>query len=198
MFDSRRIGLAFVICAASACSYAQTSLPTQCLKSFPVKDKPFSSGQQTMSCVQTELRRGELFVKINSLGETGEIDGATLAKDLAAVEARLAKEEASNNWVGLTGAITGNFLATIGLSACLETAGAGCAVTAVGKILAIVGVIDSATSESDKASSASSLRKEIESIRKKNQGKKSSSKALRDRMVSDFTQLCDEVQKQCL
>lgn len=187
--------LALFWCASS---FAQAGLPKQCLQSFNVKDKPLVFAAANTSCRTAEARRGELFTKINSLADTGEIDGAGLSKDLAALESKLEKEQNSKNWVGLTGAVTGNALATIGLATCLETSGAGCALAVVGKVLAIVGVIDSATSESDKSAFATSLRKEIEAIRKKNQDKKSPAKQLRERLISDFTQLCDQVQKQCL
>ena len=73
-----------------------------------------------------------------------------------------------------------------------------CAAAAVGKILSLVGLIDSSQSEADKAKFAGELRNEIAAKRKAIQNKKSPAKALRDRMVSEFTQLCSDVQKQCL
>lgn len=179
--------------------YAQAEdLPARCLKSFNVQDKSFSTGTATMSCKLTEIRRGELFEKVNSMSETGEIDGKVVAKELANWEARLEKEEKSKNWVGLSSAISGNFLATVGLSSCLPGSVAGCAIAAVGKILSIVGVIDSAQSEADKIKFTGELRKDIAAKRKEIENKKSPAKALRDRMIKDFTQMCDDVQKQCV
>lgn len=180
-------------------SYAQAAdLPAQCLKSFKVQDKSFTTGKATMSCKLTEIRRGELFEKINAMSETGEIDGNAVAKELASAEARLEKEEKNKNWVGLSAAISGNFLATIGLSSCLPGNAAGCAVAAVGKVLSIVGMIDSGKSEADKIKFTADLRKDIAAIRKAIENKKSPAKALRDRMIAEFTQMCDDVQKQCL
>lgn len=129
---------------------------------------------------------------------TGEIDGKDLARQIAALEQKLEKEEKDKNWTGLAGAVTGNFLATVGLSSCLETAGGGCAVAAIGKVLAIVGVIDSASSEAEKTKKAAELRKELGSLRASVESKKSSAKALRDQLVKEFTQLCEDVQKHCL
>lgn len=177
---------------------AQSELPPHCLQSFSIKDKSLVIGAATMSCRTAELRREDLFRTISKLKATGEIDGAVLAKDLASIEAKLKAEQGSKNWLGLTGAVTGNFLATLGLTACLETGGAGCALAAVGKILSLVGVIDSATSEADKASNAAALRNAIADIRKRNENKKSEAKAMRDRQVAEFTRMCTEVQKQCL
>lgn len=173
-------------------------LPAQCMKSFKVQKKGFTTGTATMSCELTEIRRGELFEKINAMSETGEIDGNALAKELASWDVRLEKEEKSKNWVGLSAAISGNFLATIGLSSCLPGNVAGCAVAGVGKILSVVGVIDSANSEADKIKFTAELRKDVAAIRKAIENKKSPAKALRDRMIAEFTQLCDDVQKQCL
>ena len=53
-------------------------------------------------------------------------------------------------------------------------------------------------SETDKIKFTAELRKDVAAIRKAIENKKSPAKALRDRMIAEFTQLCDDVQKQCL
>jgi hypothetical protein len=182
----------------SITAHAQvTKLPAACMKSFDVKDKAFSSGNATMSCRLTEIRRGELFAAIDGLEDAGEIDGNDLSKRLSAIEATLKKQEDEKNWVGIGGAVTGNALATIGLSACFAGP-AGCGLAVVGKVLALVGVVDAAQSEAEKSKAASQLRADLAKLRASVAGKKTKTKAVRDRLIVDFARLCDDVKKYCL
>jgi hypothetical protein len=138
------LGIAIVF---SASGVVAGDIPGSCLVTFNVKDKTFSSGITTMNCRVLEGRRIVLFNEINALPNSGSIDGTNIANRLDQLEKSLKDLESAGNWTGIATTVSGNFLATLGLSACLETAGAGCAVAVVGKLLSLVDIIDSAVSD---------------------------------------------------
>ncbi|MCL4820998.1 MAG: hypothetical protein KJ067_17810 [Vicinamibacteria bacterium] len=172
-------------------------LPAHCLQSFDVKDRGFTTGPATMSCRLLEERRRELFAQINGIKSAGDIDGAELSKQIDALATMLEEEQSKSNWVGLASAITGNALATVGLAACIETAAVGCAVALVGKAMAVVDVIDSAN-EADKAKRSTEYIVRLRALSVSVKTRKSQAKALRDRLVQEFTQACIDVKTQCL
>lgn len=173
-------------------------IPQSCMVTFNVKNESFSTANVTMSCRLLEARRDELSRKILTTPETGEINGAVVAQQLDALEAKLKQQQDAKNWLGLGTAITGNALATIGLGTCMETLGGGCVVAGVGKVLAIYSVIDTAASESEKTQKANEMRAEIAAIRASIAAKKSPAKAIRDQMIVDATAMCQAVKDSCL
>ncbi len=173
-------------------------LPLACLKTLNVQSRGYELSGQTVSCRLTELRRAHLFSAINSLPETGEIDGQVLAQELLRLEAILANSTQRRDWGSLANAFTGNTLASIGLASCIGPMVPECALAALGKVLSLLGMIDAVNSEAERIEMAGSLQKAIARIRLENQDKKTSSKMLKDRLISEFGMLCNEVRKYCL
>ena len=173
-------------------------IPGSCLVSFNVKNASFTTGTTTMSCVLLETRRAALFQQINALPGSGVVDGAELAKRLAEVEATLKKAEGDVNWTALSIGLTGNVVATIGLSACVETAGGGCAMAIISKVLSLAGIIDSAVSDSAKISETAAVRSELASIRQKIASISAPADDLRAQLVKDFTEMCSDVKAYCM
>lgn len=184
--------LGFVVSTQAA------DISPSCLASFNVKDKTFETGNATMSCRLLEARRESLFMEINKLPVVGSIDGDELAGKLGSIEARLKELEGKADWVEMSLSVSGNALATIGLGACLETAGAGCALAIVGKVMSFVGIINSAVSSSEKATASAKLRAEIQAIQQKIKGKKPQALGVRSGLVSEFNGLCEAVKQKCL
>jgi hypothetical protein len=175
------------------------SLPESCKASFNVKNKSFSTGNATMSCRLVEARRVEMTTRILETPDTGEIDGAAVAKKLDQLDAEIKKQQDAKNWLGLGNTVTGVTLATIGLGACLTPpVGAGCALAAVGKLMAMHSLFDAASSENDKAKQAAAMRAHIASIRTAVVGKKSEAKRVRDALINDASAMCMAVKNNCL
>lgn len=187
------LSIAVAVSAASA-----QEVPGSCLVSFNVKDTSFSTGNATMSCRLVEARRVDLTQSILALPATGEVDGDEVARKLDALEAVIQKQAQERNWLGVGEAITGNALATIGLSACMESGGLGCMVAGIGKLMSIHAVYDAAKTDADKQKYANQLRGYVASLRKDVAGKKSKAKAERDRLVTEARALCTIVEKNCL
>jgi len=173
-------------------------IPPSCMVTFNVKNTGFTSGNATLSCVAVEKRRLELFQRVNALPESGNVDGNELAGRLAKLEAELKKQEETTDWKGMATTISGNFTATLGLAACLETFGAGCAVAVAAKAWALYDVIDSAASDAKKKAEATRMRAEIAAIRQKISTNVKPAGQLRNQLVADFIGLCNDVQKYCL
>lgn len=173
-------------------------IPSDCMVTFNVKDKNFTTGNATMSCRLFESKRDDLSRQILATPDTGEIDGAIVGKQLDGIETTLKEDENAGNWVGFGAAITGNVLATIALGACLETLDMNCVMAGISKILSIYSVIDAGDSEAQKTKKAEQVHGEIQAIRQGIAGKKSKAKAIRDQMILDATQMCRIVQAQCL
>lgn len=192
-----RVFWALLVGLASLSAQAVDILPT-CMVSFNVKDKGFTDGQSTMSCRLVEARRVDLSKQILATKDTGEIDGAALAKQLDSLDSEIKKQQAAKNWIGLSSAVTGSALATIGLGACLETAGVGCLLAGVGKFMALHSLYDASSTDNDKAKQASAMRAAIADIRKGVVGKKSEAKTIRDRMIADANAMCTAVKDNCL
>ncbi len=195
-FLVRFLGVLFVG-ATSFASQAQDIVPS-CMVTFNVKNKGFINGNATMSCQLVEARRVEMSQQILATQGTGEIDGAVVGKKLDLLEADIKKQQDTKNWLSLGNAITGNTLATIGLGACLESGGAGCALAVVGKFMALYSIYDAASSENDKVQQANAMRTAISDVRKSVVGKKSQAKTIRDRMIEDANALCKAVKDNCL
>jgi hypothetical protein len=169
-----------------------------CLASFNVQDKAFSTGAATMSCSLLEKRRQDLFKAVSQLPSSGSLDGPQLAKQLESLEGALKKAETETNWSGWAIALSGNTLATLGLASCLETAGGGCAVAAVGKALAVAGIIDSAVDSSKKQEASAKLRADIAKLRQQVAAKKPDASKARDALIAEFNGLCSSVRQHCL
>lgn len=189
-----------VLLLSGPVSMAQAqSVPQSCMASLNVKSKSFDTGKATMSCRLMESRRVEMTMQILATPDTGEIDGAVVAKKLDQLDVDIKKQQDSKNWLGLANAVTGNSLATMGLGACLVPhVGAGCAMAAIGKFMSLHSLFDAASSESDKAKQAAAMRAQIASIRADVLGKKSKSKSLRDSMISDANAMCTAIKDNCL
>ncbi|RDK05374.1 hypothetical protein [Cupriavidus lacunae] len=169
-----------------------------CMVSYNVRNRDVITGVIRMNCVDLEARRLELFKRINAIPPDKQIDPADLTKQLTALEDKLKQSEASANWIDAANNITGNMLATLGLAACAETAGAGCAVAVVGKVLSVVGLVRGAMSEADKARESAQVRAEIAKVRQGLQRIQPSSAVVRQRLVDEFNSLCTNVKQQCL
>lgn len=126
------------------------------------------------------------------------MNGTDIANRLGQLEQRLKKLESEANWTGLATSVSGNFLATLGLAACLETAGTGCAIAVVGKLVSLVDIVDSAVSDAQKAKETANVRGEISTIRQKVAALNPPAGKTRDRLVADFNGLCADVKKHCL
>lgn len=186
-------GLAF---AGQTTAHA-ADIPGSCMVSFNVKDKQFMSGATTMSCRAVEQRRLELFTKINASQPSGNLDGADLAKRLAELEATLRQQETAQDWKGMSKSLSGNFIATLGLTACFATA-PGCALAVIGKVMSVVDIIDGAASQNDKMKQAAAMRQQIASIRKTIESKVTPADKVRNALVGDAVDLCTDVRKYCL
>lgn len=197
MFDLFRLNAAALI-ALMGSSAVAADIAGSCLVSFSVKDKTFVSGTTTMSCVALERRRVSLFSAINALPTSGNASGADLASRLAKVEDQLKKLESEMNWTGFTANISGNFLAALGLSACLKSSRVGCGVAVVGKVLSLVSVVDGAASDAQKANVTANIRQEINSIRQEIVTLTPPAEKLRNQLVADFNNLCVDVKRYCL
>lgn len=187
-----------VVMTFTASASMASDIPGSCLVTFNVRDKTFTSGTSTMSCRALESRRVALFSEINALPKSGSVSGADVANRLGQLEQRLGKLESETNWTGLATSVSGNFLATLGLAACLETAGAGCAVSVVGKLVSLVDVVDSAVSDAQKAKETADVRREISAIKQEIAALNPPAGRIRDRLVADFNGLCSDVNKHCL
>lgn len=193
-----RVVVLSVLAGMMSVSHAQT-LPQSCKVSFNVKNKSFDAGNATMSCRLVEARRVDMTLRVLDTPDTGEIDGATVGKELDQLEAAIKTQQDAKNWLGLGNAVTGTALATIGLGACLAPPpGAGCALAAVGKLMSLHSIFDAAVSEADKAKQASAMRAHIAKIRSAVVGKKSQAKQVRDVMVGDANAMCTAVKTHCL
>lgn len=173
-------------------------IPPACMVTFNVKDAGFTSGNATLSCVAVEKRRLDIFKRINALPESGNVDGNELAARLGKLEVELKKQEETTNWKGMASTVSGNFTATLGLAACLETLGTGCAVAVAVKAWALYDVVDSAASDVKKKAEAARMRAEIAAIRQKISTKVKPAAQLRNQLVADFIGLCNDVQKYCI
>lgn len=193
-----RVALVTIVSSAWVTSGVAADIPPDCLASFDVKDNTFSSENSTVSCQALETRRADLFNRINLLPVQETVSGEDLAAELAKLEQTLREMEEDSNWTGWAIALSGNTLATIGLGACLETAGAGCAAAAIVKILSIADIIHNASDSAQQKAASAQVRAEIQAIRAKLGGKQASGAQLRARLVTEFTGLCETVQAQCL
>lgn len=189
---------ALLVAAAAPVSALAVDIPGSCLASMNVKDNSFTTGASTLSCVALERRRGELFTKINALPAVGIFNGSVLGNTLGEMEAELKKSEAEVNWAAWSLNISGNFLATLGLSACVETLGAGCAAAMVGKGMALVSIIDSAVDDSVKKQKSAAMRAEIAKLRSAIASSSPAADKVREQMVKDFTGMCADVKKYCV
>jgi hypothetical protein len=187
-----------VIAGQFAGNAVAVEMDPSCMRSFNVQDTTLISGGNTMSCRELENRRVVLFTEVNGLPTSGNINMAPYAKKLASIEAKLGEIEADHDWtsVGLT--VSGSFLATLGLAACAETAGGGCALAAIGKALTVVGIAKSAVSDAKKASAVRDLKSEVAAVRTQIQARTPAVVPLRERLITEFNGLCADVKKSCL
>lgn len=188
----------FLLVGATAVSGQAQELNPSCLTSFNVKEKGYTSGGATMSCRLVEQRRVALSQAVLNTPQTGEIDGDMVAQHLAKMDADLKRVQDEKNWVGMANVVTGSTLATVGLSACLSSAGAGCMLAAVGKIMATHSIYDMGASEAAKSAQIVAMRGQIAQLKAAAAGKRSAAKAMRDRMVADASAMCFEVKANCL
>jgi hypothetical protein len=193
-----RVALATIVSSAWVTSGVAANIPPDCLVSFNVKDNTFSSENSTVSCQWLETRRTDLFNQINLLPVQGTVSGEDLAAELAKVDETLREMEEDTNWTGWALSVGGNTLATIGLAACLETAGAGCALAVIGKISSMAGIVHSASDTAEQKAASRRARTEIQALRAKLEGKQASAAELRARLVTEFTGMCETVKAQCL
>jgi hypothetical protein len=195
-----RVMLAQCVVLLMVCSWnvQAADIPGSCMASFSVKEGQFTSGVTTFSCTAVEARRIELFERINTLPATGNVDGKELATRLGKLEAELKKHEDATDWKGMTKTISGNFMATVGLAACLETVGAGCAFAVVGKAMALYDVIDGAAADAKKKAESMRMRNEIAAVRQKIVASAKPANQLRKQLVAAFIGLCNDVQKYCI
>lgn len=199
MFRSAIKLLGYVVLFATSSSAAIAGdIPQSCMVSFNVRDKAFDSGHATMSCRLLELRREKLFSAIEALPASGSISGEVIAAQLQKIEKDLRKLEGETNWTGLSISLTGNTLATLGLASCLETAGGGCAIAIIGKVLSVAGIIDSAVDGSQKQAASAKVRAEIDSLRAKVKTLNRPADQVRQRLIAEAVSLCDVVKRECL
>jgi hypothetical protein len=175
-----------------------TDIEGSCMVSFNVKDKSFNDGFSTMSCRILEARRLQLFNRVNALPSSGNLDVAATTKQLVDLESQLKSLEDSTDWGGWATSITGNALATISLSACAETAGTGCAIAIISKVLSVVGIIKSGVTDANKSQDVRKARDAITAIRSKLAGTMTPASIVRDRMVVEANQICSDVKANCL
>ena len=192
-----RISVLILLAGMSATALA-SEIEGSCMVSFNVKDKIFNNGVAAISCRALEARRLDLFKQVSSLPTSGSLDVASTTQALSALEARLKALEDNANWAGWATSITGNGLATIGLSSCAETIGAGCAVAVISKVLAVVGLVNSGVSDANKAQEVKGVRDSIAALRSKLAASTTPASTIRDRMVAESNQICAEVKTNCL
>lgn len=191
-------GWLLIATLAAWTSTQAADIPGNCLASFNVVDKSFPYQAQVLSCRQVEAKRASLFKEINALPGTGSVDIDALLKDMQLAQERIRRIEGEKNWVDIAEVIGGHFLATIGLVGCVETAGVGCALAAIGKVFALEQSIRMAASDAAKAAEAKKLRDQIAAWQGQIKGMKASAATVRARLVTDFTGLCTAVKENCL
>ena len=173
------------------------NIPQSCLMSFNVKNKTFVSNNATMSCMLMEQRRGEMFTAINNFDAAGAVDGPALAKEIGAINSKLLQAESTVNWTAWGLNLSGNFLSTLGLASCVAPS-PGCAGAVIGKVLSLVGIVDTATDEAAKRKASAELRADLDALQKKVAQAKPAMGSTRSQLVKDSIQLCDAVRQQCL
>lgn len=173
---------------------AQETIDPGCLTSLPVKNKSVAWSNATFSCIRLEEARSTAYTRI----ERWSKDSALVVSEIDALIAELDKARSSENWseIDLGTSIGANALAGLGLLACAETVGAGCAVAAVSKLLAEFDLIRTAASTVEKASVVREIEERLKQARAKlsvmNLDKKLGS------AIGEFNRMCRAVKDGCL
>ncbi|XOV90650.1 MAG: hypothetical protein ACFHX7_12380 [Pseudomonadota bacterium] len=188
--------LSIAVLAAGSVNAEQ--IEPSCLTSFDVKDRVFATENQSISCELVEQSRTNMFLQLEAIESSTDLE---LQAEINAweqqYEAALAAAGDGGDYGTAAKFVVNNSMATIGLIACVETAGAGCALAAVafvwGKYTAIDGLVEAQEAREE----LRKLRKKVDGLRKVAlQGK--DLKAARDRVISDFNSMCATVKQNCL
>lgn len=171
-------------------------LDPACLQSFDVQDRMFTSENQSISCALVEQSRAELFREISAIESSSQLE---LQRKLAAWQAEYdaARADAENDYSTFVKFVVNNSLASIGLIACAETAGGGCALAVIAFVWGKYTAIESLVDEQKIREESRAMLRKIDALRQVAMQGPNLIDA-RERMTSDFNNLCTVVRQSCL
>lgn len=190
--------LIWLAVATSPTNALATPLEPRCLQTHNVQNRALMLGAQSTSCVLLERYRASIFRQYNDFAGNSSL--TALNEEISRLQNELDKAERERDWTGFMTAanVAGNLIATIGLAACAETAGVGCALAVVGSLLAKLGVIDSGMSAAEKQAVSNSIREDLSRSQQILTEKQGNLSASQERLGAEFLELCRIVREHCL
>lgn len=170
----------------------------ECTVSFDVKDKVISLFDQSVPCTALEQSKASIYQQLNDFVLSA--DAEQLKAEISRLEEELTQAESSSDWskFAFGSSLTGNFVSTLGLAACVGTVGAVCAGAVIGVVVSKIGVFDSAMSLSEKQAASSYLKSKLREAKANLGINKKYLEIEKDKLINSFNYICDSIESRCL
>lgn len=202
MLQKAYLCLAVVLCAPFGAAVALADPDPRCLRNFKVKPGLVLSGDAVgLECGEVELIRESAYGEILRLRAS---DGDEQYKELLATAEKARrlyeKAQADEDWSQFAAgaSLIGNTVTVIGLAACAETLGLGCAAASIGYVTAKIGIIASASDLVDKKAAVKALRERLVEDTARLRDSREKLDASLEAALVDFAELCRVVQEECV
>lgn len=189
----------FDVASLSVAFAAHAAVDPHCLQSFAVNNiSVVPIGSESIRCVEVEKYRETLFKRIDQMSTQQNQQLLRAKESLDKMQGELDKIASASGSVPAVD-IASNFIATVGLSACLKANEAGCIMAVVGKVLGEFSLISSQSSESVRKSAISNLRQQLGDARTQIDGAGAGDVAnALTQTVNEFNAMCASVRQTCM